>query len=218
MFRFRVALLTLLGAFAGPAVAQTPPSPPPAPPEAAATPAAPAAAPQAEAPQPPAPAVSPQPGSNASDAAQIVSVLDRFCVPAVAGAPAAKLAASVGIRTNRDGDMVLALAGGNRITVSPPDTSNPNVCILTVLYDVGGDRPIFDALKGWALAHKPAYAPGKVRESSTVGDESHIISTWEGTEADGIEGLVFVQARTADDKPLTAGADQATIIFSVQPK
>jgi hypothetical protein len=154
----------------------------------------------------------------AGDAAQILTVLDRFCVPAIGGAPAGKLAPALGIRANRDGDLVLALSGSDRITITPPDVSNPNACILTVLYNIGADRPIFDALNGWALAHKVPYTPGKVRESSAAGDQTIIISTWEGTEADGDEGLVFSQARTADGKPLTANADQATIIFSVQPK
>jgi hypothetical protein len=161
---------------------------------------------------------SPPAAPAAGDAAQVLTVLDRFCVPAVGGTPANKLAPALGIRTNRDGDLVLALSGSNRITITPPDVSNPKVCILTVLYDVGADGPIFDALNGWALARKVPYTPGKVHESSVAGDQTIVSSTWEGTEADGEEGLVFSQARTADGKPLTAGADQATVIFSVQPK
>jgi hypothetical protein len=91
------------------------------------------------------------------------------------------------------------------------------VCSLTVLYDVGGDGPIYNALNAWALAHPTPYAQARTKESSTVGDETHITSTWSAVEADGEEGLVFIQARTHDGKPLNGRADQATVLFSIRP-
>jgi hypothetical protein len=151
------------------------------------------------------------------DAAQIVGLLDRFCAPAIKGTPVGKLTGPAGLRKNRDDEWVLALGAGKKITVTPPDSSNPTVCTLNVLYDVGGDAPIYSALNDWARAHPAPLAPARVKESSQVGDETHVISTWEGLEADGDEGLVFIQARTADGKPLTSRADQATILFSIRP-
>ena len=144
-------------------------------------------------------------------------MLDHFCAPAITGTPADKLASQLGMRKNRDGDLVLALSGPKRITVTPPTPSDPTVCTLTVLYDIGGDAPIFDALNNWALAHPNPYVQARAHETSQVGGESHITSTWSAVEADGDEGLVFIQARTADNKPLTFRADQATILFSIRP-
>ena len=121
------------------------------------------------------------------------------------------------MRKNRNGELVLALGGPKRIVVTPPNAGDPTVCTLTVLYDIGGDGPIYSALNNWAVAHPNPYVPARVRETSQVGDETHVTSTWSAVEADGAEGLVFIQARTADGKPLTFRADQATILFSIRP-
>ena len=212
MIRTRVALLTLFATFATTALAQTPPSPP-SPPPAPAAPAAPAA-PEA----PPAPAApTPPPPPPTGDAAQVIGVLEHLCIPAIGGTPADKLASQLGMRKNRDDDLVLTLASPKKITVTPPNPANPTVCTLTVLYDIGGDGPIYDALNNWALAHPNPYVQARAREASQVGGESHITSTWSAVEADGAEGLVFIQARTAAGKPLTFRADQATILFSIRP-
>jgi len=215
MVGVRLGFLTLFTALAATALAQTPPSPP-EPPPAPAAPVAPAAAAAPEAPAAPTPPP-PPPAPATGDAAQVLSVLDHFCVPAIGGAPTDKLASQLGMRKNRYDELVLALGGSKRITVTPPNPSNPTVCILTVLYDVGGDRPIYDALNNWGQAHANPYVQARVRETSQVGDETHVTSTWSAVEADGAEGLVFIQARTADGKPLNGRADQATILFSIRP-
>jgi hypothetical protein len=194
MIRVRLALLSLFAATA--ASAQVPPSP---------------AAPETP-PAPPAPSAPPT-----GDAAQIVSILDHFCVPAIGGGSADKLGRPLGLRKNRDGDFVMALAGAKKITVSPPNTSNPTVCTMSVLYDVDGEGPIYAALNNWALAHANPYVQARNHETSQVGDETHVTSTWSAVEADGAEGLVFIQERTSDGKPLSGRADQATILFSIRP-
>jgi hypothetical protein len=211
MLAGRIALAGLISAVACAAFAQdtaAPPTPsvPPAPanPPAAETPAAPTS--------PPAPHPAPT-----GDAAQIISVLEHFCIPAIQGGSADKLANQLGMHKNRDDELVLPLGNGKRITVSPPDPSNPTVCSLTVLYDIGGDGPIYDALNNWALDHSNPYVQARAKESSQVGDETHITSTWSAVEADGAEGLVFIQARTAAGKPLNSRTDQATILFSIRP-
>ena len=212
MVRVRVALLTLLAAAATAASAQTPPSPPDAP----ATPSAPAAPMAPEPlPAPPAPPAPPPPPTG--DAAQIIAALDKFCVPAIKGTAPNKLSGALGLRKNRDDDWVLSLGGPKRITITPPNPSDPNVCTLTVLYDIGGDAPIYEALNNWAVAHTNPYVQAKKQESAQVGDETHVTSTWSAVEDDGAEGLVFIQARTADGKPLTGRADQATVLFSIRP-
>ena len=210
MLGVRVGFLTLFTALAATALAQTPPEPP-------AGPAAPAAVAPPETPPAPAAPTPPPPAPPTGDAAQVLSVLDHFCGPAIGGASSDKLASQLGMRKNRDGDLVLVLNGAKRITVTPPNPSNPTVCTLTVLYDVGGDGPIYDALNTWGQAHPNPYVPGRVREASQVGGETHVTSTWSAVEADGAEGLVFIQARTADGKPLNGRTDQATILFSIRP-
>jgi hypothetical protein len=212
MFRTRGAFLALFAALGTTAAAQTMPAPP----EAPAAPMAPEAPPApAPAPPPPPPPAPPTPPSG--EAAQVISILDQFCVPTIHGTAAEKLAPSLSLRRNRDGDWVLPIAGSKRITVTAPNISNPTVCTLTVLYDVGGDGPIYDALNNWALAHPNPYVPARAHETSQVGDETHVTSTWSAVEADGAEGLVFIQARTANGKPLTIRADQATVLFSIRP-
>jgi hypothetical protein len=204
MLLIRLALLALFAAAATTAMAQTPDTPPA--PSVSEAPAPPAAA------TPPAP-----PPPPTGDAAQVIAVLDRFCAPAIRGEKPEGLATGLGLRKNRDGDFVLSLGGAKRITVSPPNPSNPTVCSLNVLYDVGGAEPIETALNNWALAHANPYVRARNHETSQVGDETHVTSTWSAVEADGDEGLVFIQARTADNKPLNGRADQATILFSVRP-
>jgi hypothetical protein len=206
MARVSIALVGLFCAAASTAFAQdvaAPPSPP--------APPAPGAAPVA-----PTPAPAPRPAPT-GDAAQIINVLDNFCTPAIHGGVADKLAGPMGLHKNRDGDLVMSLGAGKRITVSPPNPANPNVCTLTVLYDIGADGPIYDALNNWALSHANPYVEARIKESSRVGDEAHVTSTWSAVEADGDEGLVFIQARTADGKPLGGRADQATILYSIRP-
>jgi hypothetical protein len=182
------------------ALAQTPDAPPPAAPATAA----------------PAPSA-PPPAAPTGDAAQIISVLNNLCVPALGGGAADKLAPKLGLRKNEDGDWVMRLGGPKRITVVPPNSANPTVCTLTVLYDVGGDAPIYTALNGWALAHPNPYVLAKDHETSQIGDETHVTSTWSAVEADGAEGLLFIQERTADGKPLSGRADEAMILFSIRP-
>jgi hypothetical protein len=218
MFRTQIAFLALSAALGTTAAAQTMPAPPQAP-AAPAAPMAPEAPPAPPAPTPPPPPPPPPapPAPPSGDAAQVLSILDHFCVPTIHGTAAEQLAPSLGLRRNRDGDWVLPLSGAKRITVTAPNVSNPTVCTLTVLYDVGGDGPIFDALNNWALAHPTPFVPARARETSQVGNETHITSTWSGVETDGEEGLVFIQARTAAGKPLTGRADQATVLFSIRP-
>jgi hypothetical protein len=151
------------------------------------------------------------------DAAQVVSILDHLCVPALAGGAGDKLAAQLGLRKNRDGDWVLSLGGPKKITVTPPNPSNPTVCSLTLLYDVDGDGPIYTALSNWALAHPTPFVQARNHETTQVGDETHVTSTWSAVEADGDEGLVFIQERNAQNKPLNGRADQAEVLFSVRP-
>jgi hypothetical protein len=209
MVRASIALVVLLAAGAASASAQVPETPP--------APAAPSAAAPEAPPAPPAAPTPPPPPPPTGDAAQVISLLDNFCVPALKGKPIDKLARSLGLHKDYDDNLVLSLGGAKKITVSPPIPSNPTVCSLSVLYDIGGDGPIYTALNNWALAHANPYVEAKAHETSQVGDETHVTSTWSAVEADGAEGLVFIQARTADGKPLTGRADQATILFSIRP-
>ena len=199
MVRVRVAFLALASAIASTAFAQD-----------TAPPAAPATPPSAA----PAPTPAPPP---TGDAAQVINLLEHFCVPTIAGDSAEKLARPLGLHRNRDGDFVMSLGGPKRITVTAPNSANPTVCSMTVLYDVGDDTPIYDALNNWALAHANPYVAERKHERSEVGDLTHITSTWSAVEKDGAEGLVFIEDKTADGKPLSSRADQATILFSIRP-
>jgi hypothetical protein len=180
--------------------------------------ALPAAAQEAPAAAPPAPAAAPAPPAPVSgDAAQLLSVLDHVCIPIIGGAKASAVAPALGMRINRDGDLVMQLDGSKRITVTPPNEANPRLCTLTMVYDIGGDGVIFDALNGWAHAKPVPYESRRVKDSSQVDNETHITSTWDGAEAGATEGLVLIQAKRADGRPLSGRGDQATILFSITP-
>jgi hypothetical protein len=166
----------------------------------------------------PAAAQTPPPATpGAADAAQVVSVIEHVCIPMIGGAKASTVAPALGMRTNRDGDLVMRLEGGKQITVTPPNGANPTLCTLTAVYDTGGDGAVYDALDGWSHARPVAYEQRRSKETAQAGDETHITSTWVGAEAAGTEGLVLIQAKRADGRPLSGRGDQATILFSITP-
>jgi hypothetical protein len=165
----------------------------------------------------PAAAQTPTATPGVADAAQVISVIDRICIPMIGGAKASTVAPALGLRTNRDGDLVLRLEGGKQITVTPPNGANPTLCTLTAVYDIGGDGAVYDALDSWSRARPVPYEQRRAKETAQAGDETHVTSTWVGAEAAGTEGLVLIQAKRADGRPLSGRGDQATILFSITP-
>ena len=182
--RTAFASLIAIAAFASTAQAQTPAAP-----AIAAAPAAPApvttAAPAATAaPAPPtapattgaapapdalaAPAAPAAPAAEApptlpttGDGAQLISVVEKICVPLVRGGSlddiAKANAAAFGLKKNRrDGtwQMPLGVVKDHNVTFSPAGV-NKDVCRAEVHYAVGEDKPIVSALVIWTFLHQP---------------------------------------------------------------
>lgn len=221
MDRFRLAATAAFSAvlMAGAASAQTPPAdpnapPPPPPPPADAT--APAAAPAPEAPPAP-PPPPPKPLPTAGIAMNVLSALDRACVPMVRGTAARAAATDAGMRINGDGDLTVGLDGGRRITIQAPSVANPNNCTMTVRYVAGEDAALLDGLQAWSQRRDPVLNPDKVAASTPEDGGVSVISTWIGAGQTKVEGLVYILHNKADGTPQGGRIGEAEVLYSYRP-
>jgi hypothetical protein len=182
---------------AGAASAQPAPAPP-----------APPAAPQVLAPTlaPP-----PPPPAPTGEAASVISMLEKACIPLIKGQDPKAVATANGLRRSRD-DLVLQLPGVQRITLAPPTMANPTVCTLTVNYDVDQSKPLVDALGNWGSIQTPPMAPLGSGFQSGPGMTGW---SWSGDSAQTHTGLVLTVQKTPDGKPVGKGYDVATVLFSL---
>jgi len=186
-----------------------PPAATPAPAPAEATPPAPAAEPTPPAPPPPPPPPSPPPAPT-GEAAAVVSLVEKACVPLTKGGDIKAVVAANGLKHSRD-DWVLTLPGVQRIVLTAPTFANPHVCRLTINLDVDQSMPIIDALNGWAAAQATPLIPLDRAYSSAPG-----VSNWSWS-ADTVQshvGMVFSAQKTPDGHPVGRGYDVATLLFS----
>jgi hypothetical protein len=133
-------------------------------------------------------------------------------VPLIAGRDPDAVSKSAGVR-DRDGQWVLTVDGRKEIMVLPPTPANPNVCSLTVKYDVGGEKPILDLLNAWALAN--SLEVRRVREESEGPLRDRRTSSWEGNRQGAPTALVFSEEKTKDGRPVAGDLDQATVLLSI---
>jgi len=173
---------------APPAAAPAPPPPPPPPP-----------------PQPP-PAL-PQP---TGEAAQVINLIDKACLPLIAKQDVKAVMAATRLKKARDG-LVLQLGGAQKITLAPPTTANPEVCTLTINYDVDQAKPIVDALFVWAVQQNPPLPP----LSSAYQPSPGLMSwSWAVDTGQVHAGLVFTTRKTPDGRPLGKNYDVATLLVT----
>jgi hypothetical protein len=233
-----VSLIALVG-FAGVAAAQQPTSPAaPAAAPAAAQPSTPPVAAPATVPPPTAPAAAPAPAVAApaaqapaastvpdasanpplpteGDAAALLSLLDKVCVPAVKGGTLDQLARAAGMKKTRDGGYTVALGADRTFTATiQPQGSNRNVCQMDVRYAVGGEKPIISALNIWSFKHDPEL---KLRRNDfNVGADNvkRVTLSWEYYTDKASTGLVFVQLKNADGSSMNARYDSGTLLYS----
>ncbi len=203
MYRFRLAAATAasLSLLAGAAASQTPPAdtaPPPAP--------------VSEAPPPPPAPTHALPTSGI--AAQVVSGLDKACAPMVRGAAVKATASANGMRVNGDGELVLGLDGGRRITIQPPTTANPNNCTLTVRYAAGENAAILEGLQAWTERRDPPMAPDKVAVQTPEDGGVAVTSTWLGYANGKAEGAVFILHNKTDGTPQGGRIGEAQVLYS----
>ncbi|HYD45550.1 MAG TPA: hypothetical protein VEA79_09855 [Phenylobacterium sp.] len=225
-----IATLFLTGALAGSAMAQEPATPadPAADPNAAA-PAAPArpipnypvAEPQVAVqdpawrlfpPAPKEPIVMP-PQPTAPDQLQVLNILEKVCVPAVQGGTVEQLAPAAGMAKRRDVFQIGLSQKGQSISVAPLG-SNKNVCTMTIEYAIDGAAPLRDAVAYWALTRQPQMTPYRKRDKFDA-EVTRYTSSWEDVRADGSsKGVVFVEQKKLDGKPISRNTDRIQILYS----
>ncbi len=222
MDRFRLAATAAFSALllTGAASAQTPPpadttaAPPPAPAPDAAQAPAPAPAPEAPPAPPPPP---PKPLPTAGIAMNVLSALDRACVPLTRGAQVKPTASAAGMRVNGDGDLTVGLDGGRRIVIQAPSVANPNNCAMTVRYQAGEDAAILDGLQAWGQRRDPPLAPDKVAASTPEDGGASVVSTWIGAGQTKVEGVVYILHNKADGTPQGGRIGEAQVLYSYRP-
>ena len=225
----RTALASLLAvaAFASVAEAQTPTAPaapaapatttpaptapatatpaPPAPP-APATPAPDApAAPVAEAPPPP-PSL-----PTTGDGAQLISVVEKICVPLVRGASLDEIAkanaAAFGLKKNRrDSTWQMPLSAGSKdynVTFAPVGV-NKDVCRAEVHYAVGEDKPIVSGINIWAFLHQPELILQANYVAVDPDGVKRVRKSWEHLDAGSSTAVNFSTWTKPDDSSLNA--------------
>src|SRR5579859_827316 len=224
----RIVLASLLAtaALASVAQAQTPSAP--AAPAAQTPPDATAAAPPAT-PTPPAtpdanaaPAQSPTDEARAKlaaltgDGAQVLQIVEKFCVPLVRGGNFDQLAKANGMKNNRrDGTWSNQLGTTNKdynITFSPPGV-NKDVCRGEVHYAVGQDQPIVQALLVWSFLHQPELILQANYVAVDPDGIKRVRKSWEALNATSSTAVNFSTWTKPDDSSLNPKYSTGEIFY-----
>jgi len=186
---------------------------PPATPDGAAAPAAPAA-PTAEA-APPPPTL-----PTTGDGAQLISVLEKICVPLVRGGNLDDLAKAnaqaFGLKKNRrDNTWQMPLGTGNKdynVTFSPVGV-NKDVCRAEVHYAVGEDKPIVSAINVWAFLHQPELILQANYVAVDPDGVKRVRKSWEHLDATSSTAVNFSTWTKPDDSSLNAKYSTGEIFY-----
>ena len=139
----------------------------------------------------------------------VISVIEKACIPLIKGQDVKSVVQAAGLKRSHD-DLVLPLAGVEKIVVSPPSGANPTVCSLELSYEVDQTKALADALGAWAASQDPPI-PVLAAASSAPGSTSW---SWALDTGQLQEGLVLNARRTADGKPLGRNYDVADVLYS----
>ena len=224
----RLALLSLTAAsIATAAFAQEAAQPvPAAPPAAAPAPAtdpmaapaqAPTAAPVAEAP----PAPPPQELAPMPTDPQILAVIDaveKVCRPSTAGGDLNQLAKANGFVMKKKLWTKAMAQKPYQIVVQPKSVANPNVCTLTIDFPAETGQTFANGLHAWASRQDPIMQSQNVYAVPPVGKIKRTTLSWETKTAGPYTAMSVGLLRTADDKPVLKGADQAELLFQYRPQ
>ena len=218
--RTAISSLILAAGLASAAYAQDP-AQPAAPAPAAPAPAAPApadqAAPPAAAPAPPAqptPVAEVPALPTTGDAAQVISVLENVCKPAVRGQKLDDLAKGQGFKQNRRDQTWVKPLGGQRQyqVIVFPQGSNKNVCFAELRFAIGGEPDIAKALNVWAFRNELDPTANYTQPQDPDGLK-RVRRSWEHLTSNSSTGLNFSSVRRPDDSPLNGKYDTATLQY-----
>jgi hypothetical protein len=151
------------------------------------------------------------PSAPSGQAASVISLVEKACIPLVKGQDPKAVAAANGLKRSHD-QLVLQLQGVQRILIDPPTQANPTVCTLTINHDVDQAQPIVDALSAWASSQTPRLTPLGVAFENSPGVKGW---SWSADEGQLHEGLVLSVQKTPDGKPVGRGYDVSTLLFSL---
>jgi hypothetical protein len=230
--RFVIASLTLAAGVATAAHAQVPAAQPTQPQPAAAQPAAPGAQPATPAPgaEQPAPAAAPPaPAAEAAapapvptlptagPAAEVISVIENICKPAVRGQKMDDLAKRAGFRQNRrDQTWAKPFQGGDRNhqIIIEPQFSNKTACSLEVRYPMGTDAEMAKALNVWAFIQQPPLDPtANYTQPQDPDGLKRVRRSWEYLTQGQSIGLNFSTVRKPDDTQVNARYDMGKVVY-----
>ena len=220
--RIAISSLILAAGLATAANAQDPPAQP-APPAAQPAPTtqpaptaeqpaaapAPAAAPEAPPPVPALPTTGP--------AAEVISVIETICKPAVRGQKIDDIAKRQGFKLNRrEQTWAKPFQGGDRNhqIVIFPQGSNKSVCFAELRYAPGTDVEMAKSLNVWAFVHQPPLDPtANYTQPQDPDGLKRVRRSWEYLTAEQSIGLNFSTVRKPDDSPVNARYDMATVQY-----
>jgi len=186
---------------------------PPATPDAGAAPAAPAA-PAAEA-APPPPTL-----PTTGDGAQLISVVEKICVPLVRGGNlddiAKANAAAFGLKKNRrDNTWQMQLGTTNKdynVTFAPVGV-NKDVCRAEVHYAVNEDKPIVSAINIWSFLHQPELILQANYVAVDPDGVKRVRKSWEHLDAASSTAINFSTWTKPDDTSLNAKFSTGEIYY-----
>ncbi len=226
----RIVLASLLAtaAFVSVAQAQTPAAPAAQPAPAAQTPAPAADAPPATPTPPPTPDASAAPAQSPTDeasaklaaltgdGAQVLQLVEKFCVPLVRGGNFDQLAKANGMKNNRrDNTWSIQLGAASKdynITFSAPGV-NKDVCRGEVHYAVGQDQPIVQALLVWSFLHQPELLLRANYVAVDADGVKRVRKSWEALNSTSSTAVNFSTWTKPDDSSLNAKFSTGEIFY-----
>jgi hypothetical protein len=231
-----LATAAAIGAFVSVAQAQTPAAPaaqpapaaqtPPAAPAPAAAPAQTTTAPAAATPAPDATAAPAAPAApvaeapptvpTTGDGAQILSLIEKVCVPLVRGGNVEQLAKAYGMKLNRrDATWQIQLGTTTKdysITLAPPGV-NKDVCRAEVHYALNQDAPITTAVNIWSFLHQPELILQANYVSVNADGVKRVQKSWEHLDSASSQAVNFTTWTKPDDSSLNAKYSTGEIYY-----
>jgi len=205
-----------------PATTTAPPAPPA--PATTAAPAATTAPPGTAAPgataAPSAPAAEAPPTlPTTGDGAQIISLVEKVCVPLVRGGNLDDIAkansATLGLRKNRrDGSWTMPLASGKDYNVTLfPSGANKDVCRGEVHYALNQDKPIVEAVNIWSFLHQPELILQANYVAVDPDGVKRVRKSWEHFDSAASTAVNFSTWTKPDDTSLNAKYSTGEIYY-----
>lgn len=151
------------------------------------------------------------PDARTPEVIAIQTGLDQACLPALEN-PGHGTPKIAGLKQD-DGGIFLPISGNERLNISPPDSVNPTVCIMTLSFPVGQRQGVLTLLNAWSAAHHLKAV--KVDEKSQGSDDQRWTSTWAGQTPRGAMAIAFSADHPLNADSRQAGLSQATVQVSL---